>query len=161
MQDMLVRLYDLPDYSKLENDLSLAHIVVRPALAAEKSIVVSWVKERFGAGWASEAEVSFSFQPVSCLIAVREDKILGFACYEAAYKNFFGPTGVEEEYRGQGIGKLLLFKALSAMQSIGYAYAIIGGVGPASFYEKVVGATLIEGSNPGIYQGILSEVPVE
>lgn len=39
----------------------------------------------------------------------------------------------------------------------GYAYAIIGGVGPhvQGFYEKAVGAVLIEGSEPGVYGGML------
>ena len=37
------------------------------------------------------------------------------------------------------------------MRDDGYAYAIIGGVGPAEYYAKTVGATLIEGSSPGIY----------
>jgi len=36
--------------------------------------------------------------------------------------------------------------------SEGYAYAIIGGVGPAEFYSKIVGATLIDNSVPGIYR---------
>ena len=39
-------------------------------------------------------------------------------------------------------------------------YAIIGGVGPAKFYETTFGAKIIEGSDPGIYKGILSHVPV-
>jgi len=47
------------------------------------------------------------------------------------------------------------------MKNLGYAYAIIGGVGPASFYEKAVGAKLIEGSDPGIYKGIMSHIPVD
>jgi hypothetical protein len=47
------------------------------------------------------------------------------------------------------------------MKSQGYAYAIIGGVGPATFYEKAVGAKLIEGSDPGIYKGIMSYIPVD
>ena len=34
----------------------------------------------------------------------------------------------------------------------GYAYAIIGGVGPAAFYASAVGAIPIEGSSPGIYR---------
>ena len=37
----------------------------------------------------------------------------------------------------------------------GYGYAIIGGVGPAEFYAKTVGAIPIEGSEPGIYRGLL------
>ena len=31
----------------------------------------------------------------------------------------------------------------------------IGGVGPAAFYSKVVGAVPIKGSEPGIYRGLL------
>ena len=46
------------------------------------------------------------------------------------------------------------------MQEMGYAYAIIGGVGPAKFYEVTFGAKIIKGSDPGIYKGILSHVPV-
>ena len=34
---------------------------------------------------------------------------------------------------------------------MGYVYGIIGGVGPAEFYAKAVGATLIADSSPGIY----------
>lgn len=82
---MLVRLYDLPEYSSLMKKLEREGVVIRRPLAAEKSIVLEQ----------------------------------------------------------------------------GYAYAIIGGVGPAEFYAKAVGAVLIEGSSPGIYQGIMSEVPVE
>ena len=62
-----------------------------------------------------------------------------------------------ETQRGRGIGKALLLAALNAMRESGYAYAIIGGVGPAEFYEKAVGAVLIEGSSPGIYRGLLRE----
>jgi GNAT superfamily N-acetyltransferase len=161
MQDMLVRLYDLPDHTSLMKKLDSEGIVIRRPLAAEKSIVIEWVTKHFGTGWASEEEVSFSYQPIAGFIAIKDGQILGFACYDSCYRNFFGPTGVEESQRGKGIGKALLLECLYAMKSQGYAYGIIGGVGPASFYEKAVGAVLIEGSNPGIYKGIMSEVPVD
>jgi hypothetical protein len=37
------------------------------------------------------------------------------------------------------------------MLQLGYAYAIIGGVGPQRYYEKVCGAFVIPGSDVGIY----------
>ncbi len=37
------------------------------------------------------------------------------------------------------------------MAALGYAYAVIGGVGPAEFYEKVCGAFAIPGSERSIY----------
>jgi GNAT superfamily N-acetyltransferase len=160
MRDMLVRLYDLPDYTTLMKKLESEEIVIRRALAAEKSLVVEWVSERFGTGWASETDVSFSYQPICCFIAIRNKQILGFACYDSCYRNLFGPTGVDEKFRGKGIGKVLLMECLISMKAQGYAYAIIGGVGPAEFYAKAVGAVLIDGSDPGIYKGIMSPIPV-
>ena len=38
---------------------------------------------------------------------------------------------------------------------MGYAYAIIGGVGPAEFYEKAVNAKVIEGSDVSVYERLL------
>jgi predicted N-acetyltransferase YhbS len=67
----------------------------------------------------------------------------------------FGPTGVAPTERKRGIGKVLLWQCLSTMAAKGYAYAIIAGVGPADFYSRTVGATLIEGSDPGIYRNFL------
>jgi hypothetical protein len=41
------------------------------------------------------------------------------------------------------------------MRQQGYGYAIIGGVGPADYYSKAVGAVPIDGSEPGVYRGLL------
>ena len=43
------------------------------------------------------------------------------------------------------------------MKDMGYAYAIIGGVGPAAFYTKVCGAKIIENSDPGVYKDFLGK----
>ncbi|MBS4073494.1 MAG: GNAT family N-acetyltransferase [Algoriphagus sp.] len=156
MKDMLVRLMELPDASELEKRLlEKEKIVFRRAIAPEKHLVSEWVMEQFGAYWKSEVEVAFSRQPVSCWIAQRGNELLGFACYECTARNFFGPTGTKESERGKGIGKVLLIKSLESLREMGYAYAIIGGVGPAEFYEKAVGAKIIESSEVSIYQHLL------
>jgi len=99
--------------------------------------------------------VAFARQPVTCFIAARGRQLIGFANHDATCPNFFGPTGVLESARNKGVGKALLFACLEDMRAQGYAYAIIGGVGPAEFYTKTVGAVAIEGSVPGIYRGML------
>lgn len=156
MKDMLVRLLGLPDVSETERQLlQKEKIVFRRAIGPEKNIVSDWVFEQFGGYWKSEVEVAFSRQPVTCWLAQRGNEILGFACYESTARNFFGPTGTLESERGKGIGKTLLVKSLESLREMGYSYAIIGGVGPAEFYQKSVDARIIEGSEISIYEHLI------
>ncbi len=154
--DMLVKLYNLPD--KIEGLYALERegITVRRPLALDKSRVIEYVRTHFYENWANECDVAFSRIPISCFIATKGEEIVGFSAYDVTYRNYFGPTGVSEEYRGKGIGKVLLLKALLAMREEGYGYAIIGWVDSAAkFYEKTVGAIPIEDSFPGIYKDMV------
>ena len=155
MTDLLVKLYDLPEYSALKKQLERKGYIFKRAIAPEKTFVRQWVQKHFSILWADEVDVAFSRQPVSCIVAIKNKEIAGFVCFETTSKNFFGPTGVQEKYRGEGLGKLLLFLAMDAMKEMGYTYAIIGGAGPVDFYVKTVGAIPIPGSTPGIYQNLL------
>ena len=152
MPDMLVRLYALPG----ARSQVAPEVTIRRAMAPERRTVVSWIEERFGALWAGEAEAAFSSTPTRIHIALWKGGLAGFACHDVTALGFFGPTGVDEAMRGRGIGEALLFESLSAMRAAGYAYAIIGGVGPAEFYARAVGAVEIPDSSPGIYAGMLS-----
>ncbi len=157
MMDMLVRLYDLPDVSEELRALENQGILIRRPGAYERHLVAEWVGRHFSPKWVSEAKTAFARQPINCFIATKDKKILGFACYDVTARGFFGPTGVAEEARGQGLGRVLLVCALRALREMGHAYGIIGGVGPAEFYAKTVGAMPIEGSSPGVYVDILPE----
>lgn len=154
MPDMLVRLYDLPPFKEEKK----ADFQIRRAMAPDKLQVVEWVKEHSGVYAAGECDVCFSHTPVSCFIAAREEKIIGYACYDATAPDFFGPTKVLEEEQGKGIGRQLLLASLHAMREEGYGYAIIGSVGPAAFYEKCVNAVIIPDSDPGIYRNFLGGI---
>ncbi len=155
MIDMLVRLYDLPNSTTLDEGVVAQGVTLRRARAFERHTVSAFVKAHFSEKWVSEVEVAMSRQPISCFIATKEKQILGFACYETTQRGFFGPTGVVEAARGMGLGKALLFKSLEGLRDIGYAYAIIGGVGPKEFYAKTCGAIEIPGSDPGTYMDLL------
>ena len=155
MTDMLAKLYNLPPVEVLIAELDANDIMVRRALAPEKHHVARWVGEQFSDFWKSEAEVAIGRNPPTCWIAIENEQMLGFSCYDTTSKGFLGPIGVAETGRGKGVGKVLLLACLHAMRLDGYGYAIIGGVGPVEFYQKTVGATVIEDSTPGVYRGLL------
>lgn len=155
MPDMLVKLYHLPPLQPEIEAQTAQGISIRRAIAPEKHHVLNFVRQQFSEFWVSECDVAFNRMPVACFIAIENGATIGFGCYDTTAKGFFGPTGVSETARGRGTGKALLLVCLYDMVAQGYGYAIIGGVGPADFYAKACGATLIPESTPGMYAGLL------
>ncbi len=141
-KDMLVDLYQ-PIIKELDSTYEIKRV-----LSPNSDKVLKFIETNFSLGWVSEAKAGLYKNHPTCFIAVDQSEIIGFACYDATAKAYFGPTGVHETYRGQGVGKALLLRCLVAMKEEGYGYAIIGGVEPKNwaFYNKVSGAITIDHS---------------
>lgn len=148
---MLVNLLGLPPLGAELEAARGAGVVVRRARADESGVVREFVERNFSRAWADEIAVGYANKPVSVFVAAREGRVVGFAAYECTARGFFGPTGVAEGERGRGVGRALLLASLWALRELGYVYGIVGGVGPAEFYARAVGATVIPGSSPGLY----------
>ena len=157
MPDLLVKLYDLPESAAVLERLQGTGIAIRRALAVEKTTITEWVCEHFSKGWSRECEIAFARQPVGCIIAAQGDTLCGFACHGILCPDFFGPIGVAAEWQKRDVGTALLLAGLHALRAQGYAYAIIGWAGPVAFFERTVGAMIIENSEPGPYRGILRD----
>jgi len=155
MADMLVKLYTLSELAPVLAQQRTQGVDIRRALVPERHVVVDWVRQHWGAAWASECDAALVRQPVSCFVAIEAAQLIGFACHEATFKNFFGPFGVDPAQQRRGIGEALLLTTLHDMAAHGYAYAIIGGAGPDQFFTRVAGAIPIDDSTPGIYRGLL------
>jgi GNAT superfamily N-acetyltransferase len=155
MPDMLVNLLSLPRLETALEEMVDAGIVIRRAQPFEIALVRSFIESNFSVAWADEVSVGFASKPVSVFIATLKKEIVGFAAYECTRRSFFGPTGVIENARGGGVGKALLLACLWGLREMGYVYGVIGRAGPVEFYEKTVGAVVIQGSDPGIYTDIL------
>ena len=171
MADLLVRLYDLPPLEPVVAELDRQGIEIRRALATERPQVTAFARAHGSEGWGAECEAAFARMPLACFVAtersihynptapepadLHSETLIGFACYEAICRDFFGPELVHPGARGRGVGKALLLAALHAMRAEGYAYAIIGWASSVDFYREAVGATVIEGSTPGIYRPTL------
>lgn len=155
MPDLLVNLLKLPPLEPELAKLAAAKIVVRRAQPFELTQVRSFIEREFHVSWADEVSVGFANKPISVFIATSEKAIVGFAAYECTRRDFFGPTGVSESVRGQGVGKALLLSCLWGLREMGYVYGIIGHAGPIEFYEQTVGAVVIPDSDPGIYTDLL------
>ena len=151
MPDMLIKLYEIADDWHFLAEQKKSAVTIRKPIGPEKHILVNWVSDHFGADWAGETDTAISNTPRTCFMAVKEATLIGFACYDATALGFFGPIGVEESHRKQGIGKALMTACLLDMKLKGYGYAIVGAVEDTEYYKKTVGALGIPDSSPGIY----------
>lgn len=157
MTDMLCSLVELSPIEPHLQKLRQIGITLRRPNPWERSAVMTFIEENFSKGWADEVSVAFAHQPVTCFIAMHDKKIVGFAAYECARKNYFGPTGVAKTHEGRGIGTALLYAGLRGLQSLGYTYAVIGYVSSISYYQKTANAMAITvGNGNGIY-GLVDE----
>ena len=137
----------IANLTRLPGETAPEGIGIKRAFAGEKMQVLQYIRENFSDGWVYEAENALMQH--KCFIATKEGRILGFACYDATAKGYFGPIGVSEEARGTGVGTALLLRTLTCMKDEGYGYAIIGWVDDAElFYRKTVNAEWIPGGEP-------------
>jgi GNAT superfamily N-acetyltransferase len=144
----------MPKLAPLAAGIEASGARSRRAESFERTKVIEFVREHWP-HWADEVEAGFQAVPPTLYIATRDRDLIGFAAYNVTRPDYFGPTAVLEGERKQGIGRVLLLQCLEALRAEGYAYAIIGGVGPVAYYERTVGASVIPGSDPGIYGGTL------
>lgn len=162
MADMLVKLYDI-NYDTREDKLKENSISIKKASIIDKDRILGFVRSAFPneKDWPNECEYALFNNPVSCWIAVMDKEIIGFACYDATAKGFFGPTGVREDCRGLGAGRALALRSFYSMREAGYAYAIIGWTAGKAigFYQKIANAVIIEDSPPekSAYHNLISK----
>ncbi|WP_129629299.1 GNAT family N-acetyltransferase [Candidatus Oscillochloris fontis] len=165
MADMLVKLYHVTPDPLLIARLAQEQITLKRVLAPDALRVIHFIETNAEAHWPQESKESWMAEcaasmanhPPTCFVAVQQRTIIGFACYNATAKGYFGPMGVLREAQGNGVGKALLITSLLAMWDEGYGYAIIGWPARSAmnFYAKTVQAQVIEDSSPGIYRRLI------
>ncbi len=143
-----------------ERKLNREKIFIRPYLKDDRETLLNFVKKNFGYEWYEEVKskvqkvkVGFTgyglnlntlYDPKSVLVLLKEEKIIGFSMFS---KNFekkglghFGPIGIQGDFRGKGIGLVLLFETLKEMKSKGIVKADLwtdyGGYQARHYYPK-------------------------
>jgi len=76
--------------------------------------VLDFIENEFSTSWAIEAEDVFRSAAPAFLLQCSDNSgtPVGFAAVGATNRNWLGPMGVAEKFRGQGIGRRLLSAAL-------------------------------------------------
>ena len=87
MADMIVNLYNIEDSHDLEKNLLEKGIRIKKALAPDRQKVVEFARTCFKEDYSDEVKAAFANNPITCYIAIKDKKIIGFACYEATAKD--------------------------------------------------------------------------
>ncbi len=123
-----------------ESGISVRRVVPSDVVGLSALINAHWPP------WQGEVSNALHCDPLAIHIAVDESAgpgfVVAFATHSANNKalGWFGPMGTRPEYRGRGLGAVLLRRCLVDLARSGYPDATISWVGPVSFYERAVGA---------------------
>ncbi len=84
---------------------------------------LKFIYEQFGSDWARAVREALlgGVSNKNFIIARKHHRVIGFACF-GAYDNIgerFGPFGVHKDFRGLGLGKILLYHTLYVMRQNG------------------------------------------
>lgn len=117
-------------------------INIRPVVSADIPDLLSFVQLHFGWDWFRHVqsylmdEFGGTTHRLCILVAEEQGEIIGF-CQQKNER--FGPFGVHPDYRGKGIGQVLLGECLQAMsaQQVYYAYFLWTGEAGARLYQRV------------------------
>lgn len=117
-----------------DKNLKEHQIQVCRARKSDQEDVLNWLSGIFPT-WKYEAKNAFSKDPCRMFIARNlNGNIAGFSCYCTTAPDWFGPIGVDKEYRKHGLGNILLKKCLSEMKQAGYHKIVIPWTDAYRFY---------------------------
>ncbi|MGV3772177.1 MAG: GNAT family N-acetyltransferase [Verrucomicrobiales bacterium] len=136
------------DTAKEETALLHDNIAIQQAEAKDKPAVEALLREQW-APWLHEVSQSYRYDPPRIHLAVdktpgKQERVAGFAAYDGnnAGMGCFGPMGTHPDFRGKGIGGVLLKRCLRDIKAQGHEKAIIPWVGPMRFYAREVNALI-------------------
>ncbi len=107
----------------LEQQLSEAGISVHPILSSDLAELMPFLSEHFGWDWFRFAQEYLlelfgkGADDICFLVARCQRKIIGY-CQQRRER--FGPFGVLPDFRGKGVGRLLLSRCLQEMYARGF-----------------------------------------
>lgn len=117
----------------LAGQLAAEGIAVRPVLPVDLPDLIPFIQQTFGWDWHRFAQeyLAMLFGPgaddIVFLVAMQGERIVGY-CQQRRER--FGPFGVQPEFRGRGIGRLLLFRCLETALAQGFHCAWFLWTGP-------------------------------
>lgn len=102
-----------------------------------------WIRKTFPA-WEFEVNFAYKSIPVKIFVAVYNNSVVGFSCYDTTSPGWFGPIGVDPQHRKIGLGKVLLLKCLNELKNFGYKTVVIPWISPSSlkFYTTTCNAKI-------------------
>ncbi|RME01303.1 MAG: GNAT family N-acetyltransferase [Calditrichaeota bacterium] len=131
------------DTTAEEQKLKQQGIEIRRAIMGDLEDISRFLQQHWPA-WIEEVQRSLLNYPISLHLALSEGKIIAFSGYDCNNFNtgWFGPMGTDPQYRGLGIGGVLLRRCLADIKKQGHRFATIPWVGPIAFYLHYAGAEI-------------------
>lgn len=143
--NMDLPLEDFPGPGKHDLErLAAAGIEVRRGRPEDRSALAEHVERLWNDAWLRETLIAIDKEPATVFLALRGERILGFAANGVYRPALYGPIGTDPAEQGRGIGNVVSALCLADMAARGIRTAQIGWVAETAipFYSRTAGARL-------------------
>jgi GNAT superfamily N-acetyltransferase len=123
------------DTSEAEAALAPKGYTFRRMEESDRPALDEYLSTRWSPAWRYEGLAALNASPATGHIALKDGEVVGFAVYDIARPGWFGPTGTNEELRGQGVGSILLHRCYHDWQLQGRKVGEVAWIGPMYFYS--------------------------
>ncbi|HEY8317713.1 MAG TPA: GNAT family N-acetyltransferase [Amnibacterium sp.] len=124
--------------------LAAAGILVRRGRREDGTALRAHAERLWSEVWVRETAVALRREPAPIFLALRDDRVVGFAAHGIHRPSLYGPIATDPAEQGNGIGAVLSALCLDDMAARGVRTAQIGWVAEAAipFYSRTAGARL-------------------
>lgn len=112
--------------------------------------LLKFVESKFSSFWRLEVSMAIDEEQGGAIAAEVDGEIVGFSVYGSISESWFGPVGVDPDFRGKGLGTVLLYDTLLEMRKRGVRVVVIPWTSHLFYYAQLPGVRWIRLFN--IYQ---------
>ena len=140
---MSVDLADAPlDTSADEARLAYRGITFGRAVPAQRAALRAALATQWKSQWLDEIDAALDSPGGGVELATASDGPAGFCAYGGNRPGEVGPLGASAHHRGQGIGTVLIRRALRAVAASGYPRGEIVWAGPVAMFARLLDASV-------------------
>jgi mycothiol synthase len=128
--------------ARAQDALRSEGVDIRRAIPADDGPLQESLGSTWQQSWIAEIAAALRSSQAGLYLAVQDGRYVGFCAHGLNRVHEVGPVGTSPDWRGRGIGGVLLKRCLADQRAYGVNVAELVWAGPLSYFSRTLNATV-------------------